>query len=117
MKATFQAMYFIGSVLGTLIFGILADFLGRLPMLALANVFGIVGNLLTVYLPPNIWFLGFARFIAGLATDTNFFMMYIIGKLKVPKTLKEKNTFPFFNECKIIYAYIFFFLNFSYGIY
>lgn len=80
MIATFQAMYFIGSVFGTLILGILADFFGRLPMLAIANILAIIGNLLTVYVKPTIWYLGLARFIAGLATDTNFFMMYIIGE-------------------------------------
>ncbi|KAL0275693.1 UNVERIFIED_CONTAM: hypothetical protein PYX00_003482 [Menopon gallinae] len=76
--ALVQSTYFIGSVLGTLVLGILADSLGRLPMLFTANVFAITGNIMTVYLPANLWSLSLSRFIAGVAVDTNFFMMYII---------------------------------------
>lgn len=90
-------MFFVGSVTGTLILGILADMFGRLPMLAVANLLAITGNILTVYVKPTIWLLGLARFIAGLATDTNFFMMYIIGKFSF-----KKNNISFINfQCQI----------------
>lgn len=79
-SALVQSMFFIGSVAGTLLLGFLADLLGRIPVLIISNLLAVSGNLLTVYLIPNIWCLSVARFVAGLATDSNFFMMYIIGE-------------------------------------
>lgn len=87
-------MFFIGSVTGTLVLGSMSDVFGRIPMLIVANLFSVLGNLLTIYLNPNLWSLSIARFIAGLATDTNFFMMYIIGKLLMnPKNYSLSKNF------------------------
>jgi MFS transporter, OCT family, solute carrier family 22 (organic cation transporter), member 4/5 len=72
-----QSAYFIGSVFGTLCLGILADSLGRLPVLIIAHLFGIIGNSLTIFATDEIWF-AICRFISGLATDSNFVMMYIL---------------------------------------
>jgi MFS family permease len=74
---TGQSAYFIGSVFGTLILGILADTIGRLPVLISAHLFGIVGNGLTIFATNEITFALF-RFISGIATDNNFVMMYIL---------------------------------------
>lgn len=97
-SALIQSMFFIGSVTGTLVLGSMSDVFGRIPMLIVANLFSVLGNLLTIYLNPNLWSLSIARFIAGLATDTNFFMMYIIGKLLMnPKNYSlSKNLKKFF---------------------
>ena len=72
-----QSTYFIGSVVGTLVLGILADIIGRLPVLILAHLAGIIGNGLTVFATDEISF-AICRFISGIATDNNFVMMYIL---------------------------------------
>jgi MFS family permease len=81
--ATGQSLFFIGSVFGSLGFGVMADHVGRLPVLVLSNIVALLGNLATsfTYLPSEF---AASRLLAGLATDTNFFMMYIIGESKVP---------------------------------
>jgi len=75
-----QSLFFIGSVLGSLGLGIMADHIGRLPVVVLANALAFLGNIatsFTYHLPE----FAASRLLAGLATDTNFFMMYIIGEL------------------------------------
>lgn len=72
-----QSCYFIGSVIGTFVMGIYADIIGRLPILIIAHLFGIFGNGLTIFATNPIAF-AFCRFVSGLATDNNFFMMYIL---------------------------------------
>jgi MFS transporter, OCT family, solute carrier family 22 (organic cation transporter), member 4/5 len=72
-----QSTYFIGSVVGTLILGILADVIGRLPVLIIAHLFGILGNVLTIFASNEITF-AICRFISGIATDSNFVMMYLL---------------------------------------
>jgi len=75
-----QSMFFLGSVLGTLYCGVLADRAGRRPALVLANIFAFSGNLLTAFLIPSVTSIAIGRFVSGLAVDSNFFMMYILGK-------------------------------------
>lgn len=72
-----QSTYFIGSVVGTLALGILADIIGRLPVLILAHLAGIIGNGLTIFATDEISF-AICRLISGIATDNNFVMMYIL---------------------------------------
>lgn len=59
------------------IFGVLADRIGRLPVLILANLTAMLGNLATMYSKDVISF-SVARFISGMATDSNFVMIYIL---------------------------------------
>ncbi|XP_055379181.1 organic cation transporter protein-like [Condylostylus longicornis] len=72
-----QSMFFIGSVIGSLLFGILADKIGRLPVLISANMVAMTGNLSTMFC-SSFEFFCVCRFIAGMATDSNFVMMYIL---------------------------------------
>ncbi|GLV44628.1 uncharacterized protein CBL_02858, partial [Carabus blaptoides fortunei] len=72
-----QSIYFIGSIIGSLMLGILADRIGRLHVLIIANLLAFTGNMCTIFSTEVISYT-FSRFIAGLATDTNFVMMYII---------------------------------------
>ncbi|EDW68103.1 organic cation transporter-like protein [Drosophila virilis] len=72
-----QSMFFVGSVVGTLVLGYLADIVGRLPILILANLIAMTGNLLTMFGTSLPLFCIF-RLIAGFATDSNFLMMYIL---------------------------------------
>ncbi|KAK6641253.1 hypothetical protein RUM44_012962 [Polyplax serrata] len=83
-----QSTFFIGSVAGTLVLGSLSDSYGRVPMLITAHFLAVIGNLLTVYLHTTIWTLSLARSIAGIATDSNFFMMYIIVMEYVKPSLR-----------------------------
>ena len=76
-KATVgQSMFFVGSVFGVL-FGVLADRIGRLPILILANLTAMIGNLATMFSDGVVSFSA-ARFVSGCATDSNFVMMYIL---------------------------------------
>ncbi|KAF5288061.1 hypothetical protein FQR65_LT12111 [Abscondita terminalis] len=72
-----QSVFFIGSVMGSLGFGVLADYIGRLHVLVISNLFVVFGNLLTLLSSDAVVF-GISRFVAGCATDSNFVMMYII---------------------------------------
>lgn len=82
-----QATYFIGSVVGTFTLGILADIIGRLPVLIIAHLFGIIGNGLTIFATNAIAF-AICRFISGLATDNNFVMMYILVLEYIPPDMR-----------------------------
>lgn len=74
-----QSLYFLGSVVGSLLFGVIADSVGRLHALILSNMMALLGNAATI-LSTNAIIFGISRFVAGCATDANFVMMYIIGK-------------------------------------
>lgn len=56
-----------------------ADRIGRLPVLVISNLMAMIGNGATIF-ATNVVAFAICRFIAGLATDTNFVMMYILGK-------------------------------------
>lgn len=73
-----QSVFFIGSVIGSLGFGVLADRIGRLHVLVLSNMCALFGNMSTILSSNAVIFI-ISRFVAGCATDANFLMMYIIG--------------------------------------
>ncbi|KAL1493469.1 hypothetical protein ABEB36_011516 [Hypothenemus hampei] len=72
-----QSVFFVGSVIGGVALGVLADNIGRLHTLIIANMFAFLGNIITTISSDAIIF-AISRFIAGCATDANFVMMYII---------------------------------------
>ncbi|XP_060649112.1 organic cation transporter protein isoform X2 [Drosophila nasuta] len=72
-----QSMFFVGSVVGTLSLGYLADILGRVPIMIVANLIAMLGNMLTIFSSNLMLFCTF-RLISGFATDSNFLMMYIL---------------------------------------
>lgn len=72
-----QSIFFVGSVLASIIFGILADRIGRLHVLVLANMCAFLGNVATTF-ATTVEAFSFYRLVAGAATDSNFIMMYII---------------------------------------
>lgn len=77
--AVAQSMFFVGSVLGSLGLGVMSDHVGRLPVLILANMLALAGNVATVF-TSGLPEFAFCRMVTGLATDNNFVMMYIIGE-------------------------------------
>jgi len=74
-----QSFFFMGSVVGTIIFGYLSDQIGRLPSLLMATLFGATGDFITSFVYTLPWF-AFSRFMSGLSTDTMYYLMYILGK-------------------------------------
>jgi len=64
---------------GTLFYGLLSDKIGRVPALILSNFCGFAGDFSTIFTKSVATFT-LCRFISGLAADTNFYLMYIIGK-------------------------------------
>ncbi|XP_060649558.1 organic cation transporter protein [Drosophila nasuta] len=72
-----QSFFFIGSVLGTLFFGYLADRIGRLPACMLTTLTGALGDFITSFV-NSLPFFSMGRFISGLSTDTQYILMYIL---------------------------------------
>lgn len=76
MATVGQSMFFVGCVCGV-VFGVLADRIGRLPVLILANLTAMLGNIATMW-SADVFSFSAARFLSGMATDSNFVMMYIL---------------------------------------
>ncbi|XP_033300362.1 carcinine transporter-like [Bombus bifarius] len=77
-KATLaQSIFFMGSIVGGIIFGWLADKYGRVPILIATNVFAFVGGICTIYI-TKFWEFCICRFIVGVAYDNSFVMAYIL---------------------------------------
>ncbi|XP_034486597.1 organic cation transporter protein [Drosophila innubila] len=72
-----QSLFFVGSVLGTLFFGYLADRFGRLPACILTTLTGALGDFITSFV-NTLPFFSIGRFISGLSTDTQYYLMYIL---------------------------------------
>ncbi|XP_065354712.1 organic cation transporter-like protein [Calliphora vicina] len=76
-SAVGQSFYFLGAVVGTISFGILADRIGRLPAIILSTLSGGLGDFLSSFV-NSVEMFAVTRFICGLATDTFFVLMYIL---------------------------------------
>lgn len=74
-----QSFFFVGSVLGTIFFGYLADRIGRLKACMLTTLTGAFGDFITSFV-HSLPFFSAGRFIAGLSTDTQYILMYILGR-------------------------------------
>ncbi|XP_067614339.1 organic cation transporter-like protein [Eurosta solidaginis] len=72
-----QSFFFVGSIVGTIFFGFLADKIGRLPALVCTTLTGALGDFLTSFASTLPTFALF-RFVSGLSTDTLFYLMYIM---------------------------------------
>ncbi|XP_055534267.1 organic cation transporter protein [Wyeomyia smithii] len=72
-----QSIFFVGAIVGGLLFGWIADRYGRIPALAGCNVIGFVAGVATAFV-ANFWQFAFCRFLVGFAFDNCFTMMYIL---------------------------------------
>ncbi|XP_017007301.2 organic cation transporter protein-like [Drosophila takahashii] len=72
-----QSFFFIGSGLGSIFFGYLADRIGRLPACVLSTLTGASGDFFTSFVGNLPWF-SFTRFLSGLSMDTQYVLMYIL---------------------------------------
>lgn len=72
-----QSIFFVGAIVGGLLFGWIADRYGRIPALAGCNVIGFVAGVVTAF-TGNFWQFALCRFLVGFAFDNCFTMMYIL---------------------------------------
>lgn len=74
------SIFFVGAIVGGLLFGWVADRYGRVPALVFCNLTGFVGGIATAF-SMNFWQFCLCRFLVGFAFDNCFTMMYILGEL------------------------------------
>ncbi|OWR52219.1 organic cation transporter protein, partial [Danaus plexippus plexippus] len=72
-----QTIGFLGSIVGGVLCGTLADRYGRLPVLILSNVFAFVGGIGTMF-TNGFWDFSICRFIVAMSCDSCFIMIYIL---------------------------------------
>ncbi|XP_066250020.1 organic cation transporter protein [Euwallacea similis] len=77
LPSTAQSIFFCGAILGGLVFGWLADRMGRIPALVGTNLVGFVGGMATT-MCSSFWTFAACRFLVGMAFDNCFTMMYIL---------------------------------------
>lgn len=77
-----QAIFFVGAIVGGLLFGWIADRYGRVSALLGTNTLGFIGGMATAGV-SNFWGFCLCRFIVGMAFDNCFTMMYILGKTTI----------------------------------
>ncbi|CAL7937886.1 unnamed protein product [Xylocopa violacea] len=72
-----QSIFFVGSIVGGLLFGWMADKYGRVPVLVMSNLMGFIGGIGTIYV-NQFWHFCACRFVVGLAYDNVFTFAYIL---------------------------------------
>lgn len=55
----------------------MADKYGRIPVLVVTNMFGLIAGIATAF-ATAFWHFGLCRFLVGFASDNNFTIMYIL---------------------------------------
>ncbi|CAD7003454.1 organic cation transporter protein [Ceratitis capitata] len=72
-----QSIFFLGAIVGGLLFGWIADKFGRIPALIGSNLVGFAAGVGTAF-TANFWQFAVMRFFVGFAFDNCFTMMYIL---------------------------------------
>ncbi|XP_034481282.1 organic cation transporter 1 [Drosophila innubila] len=70
-------IYFLGSIVGGLVFGYVTDHWGRIPAVMLSNFCGLVGGIMSAFSTTFLWF-SITRFVVGLAFDNCCMPMYVL---------------------------------------
>ncbi len=75
-----QTFFFIGSFIGTLIFGYVADKCGRIKTLMITNLMVFIAGLATSFMTSALGLVGLSicRFVIGLAYPLHFNMSYML---------------------------------------
>ncbi|XP_065369296.1 organic cation transporter protein-like [Calliphora vicina] len=77
-KATYaQSIFFLGAIVGGLLFGWIADKFGRIPSMIACNLVGCVAGVATAFV-TTFWSFALMRFFIGFAFDNCFVMMFIL---------------------------------------
>ncbi|XP_037931141.1 organic cation transporter protein-like [Teleopsis dalmanni] len=72
-----QSIFFLGAIVGGLLFGWIADRFGRIPALIGCNLMGFAAGVGTAFV-TSFWQFALMRFFVGFAFDNSFTMMYIL---------------------------------------
>ncbi|KAH0945541.1 hypothetical protein HN011_010348 [Eciton burchellii] len=72
-----QSAFFVGSIIGGLIFGYIADHYGRIPALVSCNAVGFFASVATAFC-NSFWSFCLARLIVGSSFDNCFNVLFII---------------------------------------
>ncbi|XP_029166153.1 carcinine transporter-like [Nylanderia fulva] len=72
-----QSAFFVGSILGGLVFGYIADHYGRIPALVSCNAVGFFASIATAFC-NSFWSFCVARMIVGSSFDNCFNVLFII---------------------------------------
>ncbi|XP_017073094.1 organic cation transporter-like protein [Drosophila eugracilis] len=83
-----QSLFFVGSMCGTLLFGLLGDKIGRIRAVVLANWCGFLGDSATIFAQSLVTFSA-SRFVSGLAAEANAYLMYILVLEYVSPTMRS----------------------------
>ncbi|KAH8277172.1 hypothetical protein KR026_006680 [Drosophila bipectinata] len=83
-----QSLFFVGSMCGTLLFGLLGDRIGRIRAMVLANWCGFLGDSCTIF-AQNLVTFSASRFASGLAAEANAYLMYILVLEYVSPSLRN----------------------------
>lgn len=75
-----QSAFFVGSIIGGLVFGYIADHYGRIPALVACNAIGFIASVGTAFC-NSFWSFCLARLVVGTSFDNCFNVLFIIGKL------------------------------------
>ncbi|KAG7295623.1 hypothetical protein JYU34_021899 [Plutella xylostella] len=76
-QATAQSVFFVGSVVGSLILGWISDRFGRIPVTVCSNILGCVGGIASSF-TNTFWTFTATRFIVGMAYDNCVMMIYLL---------------------------------------
>ncbi|XP_013105063.2 carcinine transporter [Stomoxys calcitrans] len=72
-----QAIFFVGAIIGGLLFGWVADKFGRVPSTIACNLVGCAAGLGTAFV-KSFWMFALMRFLVGFAFDNCFVMIFIL---------------------------------------
>ncbi|XP_075971307.1 carcinine transporter-like [Anticarsia gemmatalis] len=76
-QATAQAIFFVGSIFGGLLFGWVSDRFGRLPGAMTSCLVGCIGGVTSTF-ARNLTEFSAARFVLGMSSDSCMIMPYLI---------------------------------------